>query len=68
MMARMPATVTNVALRTAERGDGGAGSASSKPPVIDLVNNRLRFKFSVQIAKVADFRTATLAGMIICIC
>jgi len=45
-MARTPAIVTKVAFRTAERGDGAeAGSASSKPSVIDLANNRLRLSF-----------------------
>jgi hypothetical protein len=43
MMASTPAAVINVAFRTAERG--GGGWASSKPPVIDLENNRLRLKF-----------------------
>jgi hypothetical protein len=35
-----------MAFRFAERGDGGtAGPTSSRPPVIDLANIRLTFKF-----------------------
>src|ERR1700675_4515396 len=46
MMARIPASVTNTILRFAERGDGAAaGPTRSKPPVIDLANNRFRFNF-----------------------
>src|SRR5580704_14897092 len=45
-MARSPASVTNIILRFAERGDGGtSGPTRSRPPVIDLANNRLRFNF-----------------------
>src|ERR1700736_5358209 len=46
MIARIPARVTNINFRLAERGDGGAsGPTRSRPPVIDLANNRLRFNF-----------------------
>ena len=39
----MPASVTNIILRLADRGDGGAGaSVKSRPSLIDLANNRLR--------------------------
>src|SRR5450432_2482720 len=50
-MARMPASVTNIIFRFAERGDGGAAGAStrSRPPVIDLANNRLRGNFILPI-------------------
>src|ERR1700688_3108437 len=44
--ARIPASVTNIIFRFAERGDGGTGGPTrSRPPVIDLANNRLRFNF-----------------------
>jgi len=43
--ARMPASMTNIALRFGERGDGGTGPTRSRPPVIDLANSRLTFKF-----------------------
>src|SRR5260221_13385404 len=42
-MARIPASVTNMICRLAERAEGGA--ARSRPPVIDLANNLLRFNF-----------------------
>src|SRR5437879_10574232 len=46
MMARIPARVTNIIFRLAERGDGGTGGpARSRPPVIDLANNRLISNF-----------------------
>src|SRR5258707_13271137 len=47
-MARTPASVTNIIFRLAERGedDGDTGgSTRSRPPVIDLANNRLRLNF-----------------------
>src|ERR1700724_2022322 len=45
-MGRIPASVTNIIFRFAERGDGGtSGPTRSSPPVIDLANNRLRFNF-----------------------
>src|SRR6202158_6458897 len=43
----MPASVTNIIFRLAERGDGGGGGPTrSGPPVIDLANMRLRFNFT----------------------
>src|SRR5271169_4204012 len=49
-MASSPASVISIALPADERGDGGAGgSTSSKPPVIDLANNRLRLNFILPI-------------------
>src|SRR5580704_5504766 len=48
-MARMPASMTNIVCCLGERADAGAGCAGapagSKPPVIDLANNRLRSNF-----------------------
>src|SRR5258708_7151835 len=45
-MAKRPASVTNIICRLADRGDGGAGGpANSRPPVIDLANNRWRSNF-----------------------
>jgi hypothetical protein len=38
--------VTNIVFCAPERGDGGAGGpAITRPPVIDLANNRLRSNF-----------------------
>src|SRR3979411_732646 len=48
--ARIPASVMNIALRFADRGDGSSGPTRSRPPVIDLANNRLTFRFIVPIA------------------
>src|SRR6266849_1117191 len=48
--ARIPASVMNIALRFADRGDGNSGPTRSRPPVIDLANNRLTFNFIVPIA------------------
>src|ERR1700676_1230912 len=49
-MARIPASVTNIIFGFAERGDGGAcGPTRSRPPVIDLANNRWRFNFILPI-------------------
>src|ERR1700732_1122867 len=46
MIAKRPASVTNIICRLADRGAGGAGGpASSRPPVIDLANNRFRSNF-----------------------
>jgi hypothetical protein len=42
--------VTNISRRFAERGDGGdGGSTGPGSPLIDLVNNRLTFKFILPI-------------------
>jgi hypothetical protein len=42
--------VTNISRRFAERGDGGAGGSTGPgSPLIDLVNNRLTFKFMLPI-------------------
>src|SRR5882762_2932924 len=46
----MPASVMNIALRFADRGDGSSGPTRSRPPVIDLANNRLTFRFILLIA------------------
>src|ERR1700722_20413647 len=43
-MARTPDSVMNITCRLAERGVGG-GPTRSRPPVIDLANNRLRSNF-----------------------
>jgi hypothetical protein len=40
--------VISIVFRAAERGDGAGGLATSKPPVIDLANNRLRLNFICQ--------------------
>jgi hypothetical protein len=45
-MARIPARVMSVALVTADRVElGDGGDATSRPPVIDLANRRLRLTF-----------------------
>src|SRR6202035_1575330 len=47
-MASTPASVMNITCRLAERGvgdGGGGGPTRSRPPVIDLANNRLRSNF-----------------------
>src|SRR5580692_8374929 len=51
-MARIAASVTNIIFRFAERGDGGpctGVSTRSRPPAVDLANNRLRFNFILPI-------------------
>ena len=45
-MASNPASVMSIARRADERSDGVAGgSTRSRPPVIDLANNRLTLGF-----------------------
>src|ERR1700693_1926163 len=49
-MASSPARVMSIVRRAAERGDGcTGGSRRSKPPVIDLANNRLKLNFILPI-------------------
>src|ERR1017187_9638317 len=49
-MASRPASVTNIIFRFGERAEGGTGASTrSRPPVIDLANNRLRFNFILPI-------------------
>src|SRR5437588_11749060 len=49
-MASNPASMISIVPRAEERGDGATcGSAKSKPPVIDLANNRFRLNFTLPI-------------------
>jgi len=61
-MASAAASMTNMMLRFAERGDGGfGGSLNSRPLVIDLANSRLRSGFICrggQLDIIANFEPA----------
>lgn len=60
--------MTNISRRFAERGDGGlGGSTGSGSPLIDLVNNRLTFKFMLPIGWIDILANSLPARGYICI-